>query len=284
MTPLSGLGIWIWEWDACEGGDIDKILACCKAWGVSWLAVKCGEKTANSQVTPARVAELRAGGVECAAWWYSHPSSADAEVAYLTDVVTRCGVRHLILDAEEPWEREPDDWTKPRDWRREASVFARSLRAAVGPDVFLADAPWARPKSHGGRFPYAEFGAVMNARMPQFYWELAEVGGESIGHFLATADLQWAETAPGSIVCPAGSCVDAQGAKHCDVSELALFLARYSARPAVSIWSWQHLNAQERALLEQRQRARVEADAPIAAADNQPVYVAPEQAARDPQE
>jgi hypothetical protein len=281
MTPLRGLGIWIWEWNACEGGDLTKILACCKAWGVSWIAVKCGEKTANTQVTPERIAALRAGGVECALWWYSHPSSVDAELAYLNDFVARCGAKHLIMDAEEPWEREPTDWSKGHDWRREAASYAQRLRAMVGPDVYLADAPWARPKSHGGTFPYAEFGEVMNARHPQFYWELAEVAGEPFTHFVATADLQWAERAPGETICPIGSCVDAQGTKHCPPSELAAFDDRYSARPARSIWSWQHLSDAERALLEQRQRARV---APIVSADNAPVYVAPEQADRDPQD
>lgn len=273
MTPLAGLGIWIWELSKCEGGNIAKIIARAKACGVHWVAVKAGEKTPTRQVTPALVAALRAEDIECAAWWYSHPSSVDAELVYLRDLVTRCGVRQLLLDAEEPWERAPADWSKVRDWRHEAASFAARLRASVGPDVYLADAPWARPRSHGGPFPYAEFGDVMNARHPQFYWELAEAEGEPYEHFVATADLQWAERAPGETICPIGSCVDAQGVRHCPVSELDAFLDRYAARPAVSIWSWQHLNATEWALLEQRQRTRrfVEpAESPMTKPKNEP--------------
>lgn len=253
-NALSGLGIWIWELSRCEGGSLGRILARCDRAGVAWVAVKCGEKTSNGQVTRALVDGLRAGGIECAAWWYSHPSSVGAELAYLTDHVQRIGVRHLILDAEEPWEREPTDWKISRDWRRQAAAFAQDLRAAVGPDVFLADAPWARPQSHGSPFPYIEFGAVMDARMPQFYWQLA--APEPAPHFLTAADRQWAQLEPFERVWPAGSPVDFTGAHHAPVSEIAAFLDRYAARPAVSLWSWQHLSPAEWALLEQRARAR----------------------------
>lgn len=285
MTPLTGLGIWIWALPQCEGGDPRAIAAKAKRCGVSWVCVKAGEKSRDAQFTPALVAALRTEGIECAAWWYSHPSSVDSELAYLRVLVERCGVRHLVLDAEEPWEREPNDWSKVRDWRAEAAAFATRLRETVGPDVFLADAPWARPRSHGGPFPYAQFGAVMDARMPQFYWELAEAEGEPYAHFIAQADEQWASitaSTPGVPVCPIGSLVDAKGVRHAPLSELAAFLDRYAARPAVSLWSWQHLNAAEWALLEQRQRARGNVDV-TDGGRNEPVYMAPEHEPRDPQ-
>lgn len=252
MTNLTGLGIWVWELSHCERGNIDAIITKAQRCGVSWLCVKAGDKTSNGQVTKALVDRLRASGIDCAAWWYSHPSSVDSELTYLSDLVTKAGIRHLIMDAEEPWEREPTDWTKTHDWRHEAASYASSLRAAVGPDVYLADAPWARPKSHGGPFPYAEFGDVMDARHPQLYWRLAEVGGETYDRFIAQADLQWAERAPGETICPVGSTVDAQGITHAPLAELGQFLDRYAARPAVSLWSWQHLNAAEWQLLEER--------------------------------
>lgn len=283
MTPLTGLGIWIWDLPQCEGGDLRAIAAKAKRCGISWVCVKAGEKSLDAQFTPALVAALRTEGIECAAWWYSHPSSVDSELAYLRVLVERCGVRHLVLDAEEPWEREPNDWSTVRDWRAQAAAFAARLREAVGPDVFLADAPWARPRSHGGPFPYAQFGAVMDARMPQFYWHLAAVEGEPYAHFVATADAQWAETAPGSLVCPIGSCVDAQGVRHAPVSELAAFLDRYADRAACSLWSWQHLNAAEWALLAQRARARANVDV-TDGGRNEPVYAAPEPPTRDPHE
>src|SRR5439155_14035214 len=190
----------------------------------------------NGQVTRARVEALRAGGIECAAWWYSCPRTTAGELALLRDLVTNQGIRHLIQDAEVQWESVPGP-TGTRvshDFRAEAKVFAKQVRDAIGLDVFLADAPWARPKSHGSPFPYAEFGAITNARFPQFYWELA--AGMRFDDFVAAADQQWAALPSITEICPVGCTVDYRGVLHSPVSELGAFLARYAGRKAVSIW------------------------------------------------
>jgi hypothetical protein len=70
-------------------------------------------------------------------------------------------------------------------------------------------------------------------------------------------------------VCPVGCTVDYRGMLHGPVSEFAAFLDRYSGRAAMSIWSWQHLNAAEWALLAER------ANAPMVPPDDQPVHIAP---------
>lgn len=248
MTPLAGLGLWIWELARCERGDPDDIAARCARAGVGHVITKVGEESPNGQVTRRLVEGLRARGVECAIWWYCRPRSMDAQIAMLLDARDRSGVRQIVMDAEKEWDLP--------DQRATAGQFATRLRAALGDDVWLADAPWARPVSHRAPFPYREFGAVMNARMPQFYWELAEAQGEPFVHFVATADLEWAQTAPGQVICPAGSCVDYTGARHCPPGELAAFLDRYAGRPSCSVWSWQHLDAAEWAVLEQREQAR----------------------------
>jgi len=244
MTPLHGLGVWIWNLAACERGDPAAIAARARGAGIAWVVVKCGEETSNDQVTAALVEGLRAGGIECAAWWYCRPKALDSQIAMLKGLQERAGVRHFVMDAEAEWDAP--------DQRAIAAQFAQRLRVALGADAFLADAPWARPVSHRAPFPYAEFGAVMNARMPQFYWELA--APESAAHFFASADLEWMQTAPGAVVCPALSPVSYDGTKHAPLSELAAALDWYGSRPATSIWSWQHLAPAEWAFLEQRAR------------------------------
>ena len=240
MMPLEGLGLWIWELAKCENGDVGAIAAKAKSCGVSWVAIKAGEEHANGQVTRARVDALRAAGIECAAWWYSCPRTTAGELALLRDLVTHQGIVHLIQDAEIEWESVPGANGKrvPHDFRAQAKAYAKQMRDTIGPDVFLADAPWARPKSHGGSFPYAEFGAVTNARFPQFYWELAEVAGMPFEDFLAAADAQWAALPPITGVCPVGCAVDQHGVRHAPVAELGAFLDRYAARRATSLWSW----------------------------------------------
>jgi hypothetical protein len=253
VTPLTGLGIWIWQLSACEGGDVNAIAAKAVASGVSWVAIKAGDGTANGQVTLARVQALRAAGIECAAWWYSTPSTTATELAMITDLVQNQGLLHLIQDAEIEWETVPgpNNTRVSHDFSAQAAAFATQVRNAVGADTFIADAPWARPKSHGGTFPYTQFGAMVNARFPQFYWEVAEVAGLAQAPFLAQCDAQWLALDPNAVVCP-GSTVNQSGAVHCPIAELGVFLDRYAGRQACSLWSWQHLDAAEWALLAQR--------------------------------
>jgi hypothetical protein len=61
--------------------------------------------------------------------------------------------------------------------------------------------------------------------------------------FAATADKRWAQTAPGSVICPTPSAVNKDWTKHAPVADLAL--DRYASRPAVSVWSWQRLTPTE---------------------------------------
>lgn len=244
MAPLIGLGIWIWNLHACERGDPAAIVARAHAAGVSFVIVKAGEETSNGQVTAALVSALRAGGIECAIWWYCRPKMLDAQIAMLQGLQERAGVVHFVMDSEVEWDNP--------DQRAVAAQFAQRLRTALGPDAFLADAPWARPVSHGSPFPYQAFGAVMNARFPQFYWELAEVAGEPASHFFPMCDMQWQQTAPGQLICPALSPVNENGTKHAPVEELSAALDRYAARPSVSIYSWQHLLPTEWAMLDAR--------------------------------
>jgi hypothetical protein len=256
VNPLQGLAIWIWELDKCEGGNLAAIVAKARVSGVSSVIVKAGEEAANGQVTAALVATFRTAGIEPAIWWYCRPKDFDAQLGMLKALQDRCGVTGFVMDAEAEWDT-PDN-------RPAATQFAARLRAELGPDAWLADAPWSRPVKHGGFFPYAQFGAVMNARMPQFYWELAKP--EEATPFLADCDLEWQQTAPGQSVCPALCTVNEDGTKHAPVSELAAALDRYAARPLVSIWSWQHLNAAEWALLAQRARTKAPIADPLAGA------------------
>ena len=144
MTPLTGLGIWVWELDQCEGGNHTAIVAKAKRAGVTWIAVKCGEERSNGQVTAALVQDLAAAGIRPVVWWYCRPKDCPSQIAMLV-ALKAIGVTAFIMDAESEWD-VPDQ-------RPLAAQFAQSLRAALGPDAFLADAPWARPISHGGILP-----------------------------------------------------------------------------------------------------------------------------------
>lgn len=265
--PLAGLGIWIWELAHCEHGDLDAICARAKACGVRWVAIKSGDSRPNGQMTRARVEQLRAGGLQVAAWWYSVPGTTGLQLAQLQELVERCGIEHFIQDAEIEWERGTDH-------RSEALFLADQIRKAIG-DAYFADAPWPIIRAHP-TFPFKEFGSIAQARMPQAYYAVASLdGGRPSAKYLDEGDHAWAappfDTAP---VCPIVSPVNANGSKHTPLSELAAALDRYAGRQAVSIWSWQHLTAPEWALLEQRAQAANPLDV-TDGGDNAPIFVAP---------
>lgn len=265
IQPLSGLGIWIWELAHCERGDLGAIIARCAACGVKWLAIKSGDSRSNGQMTRARLDELRDGGLQVAAWWYSVPGTADLQLEQLR-ALTQMGVTHFIQDAEIEWERGIDH-------RPGAGALAARIRAVIGADAYFADAPWPIRRAHP-TFPFDQFGAIAQARMPQAYYAVAELdGGRPPRKYLDEGDAAWASSKVP--VCPIVSPVNANGSKHSAVSELAAALDRYVSRPAVSIWSWQHLLPVEWDLLRMRARAA----APIDVTDggnNKPVFVAPD--------
>ena len=268
MKALAGLGIWIWQLHQCEGGDVSRILARVQACGVKWLAVKSGDSRSSGQITPALVTQTRAAGIELAAWWYSVPGTGELQVEQLKDLAERSGVQHFIQDAESEWETGGDR-------RPEAKLLAARIRDAIGPDAYFADAPWPIVRAHPG-FPFREFGAIAQARMPQAYYAVAEIDGrESASRYLADGDLSWTNmgSAP---VCPIVSPVNADGSKHAPLAELAAALDRYASRPALSIWSWQHLTAGEWGLLKQR------AQAPVVPANDPPIFLAPPPPPVDP--
>lgn len=244
MTPLSGLGVWIYELRNCEGGDVAKILARCATARVKWVAIDV-----RNGIAPSVVQGFRDAGVECAAWFYSVPGVIETahQIALVKRLVAQ-GYLHILIDAETEWESIKNDAgvRVPASRRAEAGPFAQALRAAVGPDVFLGDAPWPIVSSHAG-FPWAEFGAVVDARMDQSYWRLGE---KPAAKFLDWADREWAKMPATPPRCPIGCNVDYTGSKHGDPSEIRVFLERYQDRPALSLWSWQHLNAAEWAVIE----------------------------------
>lgn len=262
MTPLRGLGVWIWQLPLCSGGNVDKIIAKFQQARIEWGVVKMGSSrsgqvTANGQLTADLIHRFADGGITLGGWWYSTPQSSEDELAMVTELLVTTGVRHLVLDAETEWEsvKGPAGRIVSHDWRREAAEFARKLRDICSPDIYLADAPWPIRSAHPW-FPFEEFGNVMNARMPQAYYAAAELDGAGNGNgraFLERMDRQWGPENPVSIpVCPVLSPVNGNGTRHAPLGELAEFERRYQARPARSIWDYQHLLPEEWAILMNR--------------------------------
>ena len=162
-TP-TGRGFWIWNLPKCEDGDLDRIVARCKAAGITWLALKCGNDGNDweKRFTPAIVDRLHAGGLLVYGWSYDTPNS---RIANRVEVARRCaadGADGFITDCEIEWERVADPDSA-------AAAYMTALRAAVPDEFALAHSPFDVIKYHQ-RFPYTALGAGCDFVVPQAYW------------------------------------------------------------------------------------------------------------------
>src|SRR5262249_25680697 len=141
-----------------------------------------------------------------------------------------------------------------------AAKYMEALRKAL-PSTFIADAPWAYPYWHPG-FPFAEFGRGVNARFPQLYW--TEFGTKPATFHCPAVDHQWAmfNAAHPDAARPVQPIGVTYGHEHPSkppgmftLDDLRYFLDRYSARGALSLYSFEAMRASTRAFLETRAKA-----------------------------
>jgi hypothetical protein len=195
VAPLKGLGVWIVNARAVEGGLVPAIAARCRRSGISWLAIRSGGTDSYGLVTRPLVERLQGDGIDVVSWNYSVPGAQETarQVAHVQQMLA-IGVRGHIIDAEIEWEtRAVPGAAIVADRRPEAADFMRRLRAAVGADAWIAHAPWWLPSAHP-IWPWAEFGAATDAQMPQVYWTMRPVG-QSARDMISRGEDDWAKLA-----------------------------------------------------------------------------------------
>jgi hypothetical protein len=254
-TPPSGLGIFLWIWKDCDGGDLPTILGRCAACNISWVALHFPDVTAD------RVQAFHDAGIYVAAWWYCVPGSAETET-FITSAVNmrKLGVDAILPDCEIEWESRNG---APADRRPEALIFAQKLRNALGPDCFIGNCgAWQWPDAHG-LYPDHAFGNYWSAGLPERYWTMFSPS-HSPKSVLDESDRQWADkenvNAYKSLI-PIGSAFDgvAQGGQALRPEDVAAFLDR---QETCALWSWQHVPSAVWALLERRAASTASTEPP----------------------
>jgi len=179
MGQPAGLGMWI-AFPSMLGGYpmiVDRLRAC----GVQWVAPRAGEGSKRDpSFTSKDIELLRRAGLAVYPWIFSRPASWQGEVQLFREIVDE-GADGVIIDAEVAWELNGDHHDA-------AARYMDALDAALPKDTFVADAPWPYPSYHA-KFPFAEFGRRVNARMPQGYW--TENGKQSAAFRLPQYDAEW---------------------------------------------------------------------------------------------
>jgi hypothetical protein len=186
QTPV-GAGCWFAFPKMIGGGSPAAIVDFLKHLGVKWVAPRGGEGARrDNRWTAAHTKACNDASIPVYRWIFSRPGSWGGELV-LAETFKAEGDAGYIIDAEVAWETNGD-------WRLEASRYCEALDKKLGSDYFIADAPWPYVFSHMNEktnkgFPFAEFAARMNMRMPQSYW--TEISNAGAKYHMPRIDAQW---------------------------------------------------------------------------------------------
>jgi hypothetical protein len=222
-AALRGDGMWIWQLEKSDGGNLDAIAARAAAAHLSTVFVKAGDgTTAWDQFSPLLVGALHQHGLKACAWQFVYGNSPAAEAAVGAAAV-HAGADCLVIDAESQYEGK----------YAAAQTYMNALRAAIGNGFPLGLTSFPYVDYHPG-LPYSVFlapGTGAQANLPQAYWK--DIGGsvDTISaHTLAHNRIYQTP------IAPLGQTYDNPSAS--DLRRFRQLWAAYGAQ-GLSWWSWQ---------------------------------------------
>jgi peptidoglycan hydrolase-like protein with peptidoglycan-binding domain len=221
--PFQGNGMWIWELDNTEGGDVAAIAARAHAAGMSTVFVKSSDGASSRwpQFNPTLVQGLHANGLQVCAWQFVYGNDPQGEANLGVDAVAD-GADCLVIDAETQYEGK----------YAAAQQYVAALRASLGPTypIGLTSFPYV---DYHPRLPYSVFLApgAAQANLPQVYWK--DIGGtvDAVSaHTLAANRIY------GTPIAPLGQTYGNPPAE--DLARFRSLWAAYGSA-GLSWWSWQ---------------------------------------------
>jgi hypothetical protein len=252
-----GKGMWIWQPEKTEGGNVTAIVAKAKAAGLSHLYVRTGSSWDGFYAGPfldrllpaAHAADLLVYG-----WDFPRLASWQDDVARAKTAV----------DYRTPGKQRIDGFAADIETRSEgtqigpevATAYGAGLRAAVG-SAFPLIATVPRP-SPAFSYPYAEVVASFDAIAPMVYWLNRQPDTDVVGALHDLAQY-------GKPVFPVGQAYDGgpEGGRAGvpPPEELWRFMrfAQANGAQGVSFWSWQAANAKAWAAITEAEEFRTPA-------------------------
>ena len=157
----AGTGMFIWEIDACEGGNVTRIVEKAVAHNLGHLCVKFADgrkQHDNFRRIPGLVAACHSAGIAVWGWPYIYGNDPADEAMVEASWYRELGFDGFIVDAESEYKDRPDA----------ARAYIRSLRAEL-PDTPIALSSYWSPQYHP-EFPWDAFLEHCDFVMPQVYW------------------------------------------------------------------------------------------------------------------
>ena len=234
-----GKGMWLWQPQAVEGGNVAAIVAKAQAAGLTHLYVRVGSSIDGFNGGPflsALLPAAHAAHIRVFGWDFPYLANADADVARAYQAITFTAPGGDRIDgfaadielASEGVNISPAT----------ATVYTSHLRHWVGAGYpLIAVVPQPTPEVLG--YPYNEVAANFDAIAPMAYWLNREPGADVAA---AISGLQGL----GKPILPVGQAYDGGGEggppglpTPQDIQRFMAVADQYGAA-GVSFWSWQH--------------------------------------------
>ncbi|MGE3621545.1 MAG: hypothetical protein AB7L84_13880 [Acidimicrobiia bacterium] len=236
----TGIGMWTWQRDQTEGGDVERIVARATGAGLTHLYVRTGDSRRgfyNAGFLDDLLPRAHQAGLKVYAWDFPDLDDPEADVERAV----------AAIEHEAPGGHRVDGFSADIETPSEgtqltvdaARTYAEGLRAAVGPsEVLIATVP--NPTEHfRAVFPYEAVVPSFDAVAPMVYWHARDPAAD-----LNSAAAHLAGF--GKPLLPIGQAYD--GAPEGGppgpppAAEIVAFLdaAAVNGAAAVSFWSWQH--------------------------------------------
>jgi hypothetical protein len=227
-SPFDRQGMWIWYVDSSDGGDLSRIVARAKRYGIGTLYIKSGDAGSTwSQFNTSLIERLHEAGLTVCAWQFVYGDRPVAEAKVGASSVSR-GADCLVIDAEGQYEGK----------YASADRYIRALRARIGEAFPLSLSSFPYVDYHPS-FPYSVFlgpgGATYN--QPQMYWKAIGTSVRAVYEHTYLYNRVWDRP-----VYPLGQTYLNPGSKL--IQRFRRFATIYGGLPT-SWWSWQETSGRE---------------------------------------
>src|SRR5574340_426810 len=129
---LTGIGMYVWIVETCEGGKIDSIVKMAVDMRFSHVLLKIadGRYSYNTKYAQPLTAALRAAGIQVWGWQYVYGDSPTAEALNVIPIIQALDVDGFVVNAEAEYKRT--------GFASRARDYMKTLRAGVGGNFPIA--------------------------------------------------------------------------------------------------------------------------------------------------
>jgi hypothetical protein len=168
---LQGMGVWIWQINKCENGDLDAIIDRASSVGLTHVLIKVGDGFSmgyNSRSGRTELIEgLHCKGIQPIVWHYARGLNGEDEADRFADVAARFPGTVFVADMEV--EFKDGNWQAYR-YLSQLEQWKKPISEATDvPRLILAVSSYYLPNNHS-TFPWDRVREYADIYMPQVYW------------------------------------------------------------------------------------------------------------------